>query len=702
MSQDQQTYRRAVHAAALGLLVQAVLTLVVAVLGLYAQSPAVYAAAWYFAGGLGVWSILVVVYHQHRLERVEALEAEQFALTDAASTALFEQPGDELRVARRRLGYLYKWGLSLIGLLTAGYLIFVGLTLLSRQYEAYLAGTLLTGAVREGINTYVLLGVLLAVSFVAFIVARYESGMTGTPAWRLLRGGASYLMGNAVVAVLLCLGAFLVHYRNAAGLGYLRLLIPCVLVLVGSEMVVTLLLSAYRPRRVGEVARPAFDSRLLGLMANPGSLAQAVGEAINYQFGFEVSRSWFYQLMIRAVVPLVVFGVLTMVLISGVVVVAPYEQAVVTRFGRLHGETLGPGLHLKLPWPICRVEKHNVGRVHQVLVGSVHNPIDHDQAILWANQHADEEAYLIAASAPFVDRSVVIEGPATEVGVRGGGGGMSLVGAQLAVQYRITDLHQHLTTSQDGRRMLGAIAERRANTYFLSQDIDTLLASGRMALGHELRQQIQADADAAGLGLEVAFVGLNSLHPPAEAGVAAAFLEQIGAQQERASTLDRAHQEAIETLTAVAGSYDQALAIDQAIVGLQRLEQDRRDSHNPRQPLKAALQRDRVRALEIQIERLLTQARGQAARIIYEARADRWERAITERAMAQRFGAELQAYRSAPNYYRAKRYLDTLRRGLTPGVRKYILATEAATPPVFRIDLKDSRSTIDALLEDQP
>ena len=77
MSQDQHIYRRATTAAVVGLVVQFVLALVVALLALYSGSDAVLAAMWHLFGGLPIWGFLAVLYHQHRLERMEALEFEQ-------------------------------------------------------------------------------------------------------------------------------------------------------------------------------------------------------------------------------------------------------------------------------------------------------------------------------------------------------------------------------------------------------------------------------------------------------------------------------------------------------------------------------------------------------------------------------------------------------------------------------------------------
>ncbi len=692
MAQDHQTYRRAAHAALLGLAVQLLLALTLTLAGLYADSPAIYAGAWHLFGGLPIWCVLALVYYQHQLERIEALETERLTQPDAQSTALFDSHGDDLHLAKRRLNQLYRWGLPVVSLITLAYLLAVGLALSLDHYRAFVDGSLIHGAVRQPVNTTVLMVVMALAGFVAFVAARYESGMAHTPEWALLRGGASYLIGGCLSAAMLLVGVVLTHYGNAAVLAWLALVIPGLMTLVGVEVLLALVLNVYRPRKAGQATRPAFDSRMLGWMTSPGSIADAISDALNYQFGFEISRSWFYLLFSRAVTPLVAGGLLTMVLLTSLVIVSPHEQAVVTRFGQVSGQPMGPGLHLKLPWPIGRASKYATGRVHQVVVGSSQTT-DTAAAALWTKRHAGQEQYFVTAPTPLVAQWFQSGGE----GAPRGAAGLSLVGAEVVVQYRLTDLSRHVSAATDHRAMLTAITERLVNAYFMTEDIDTLLGAGRASAGERLMRQVQADADAAGLGLQVIFVGLNNVYPPPDESVAAAFLEQIGAMQERQSMVEQARQEAIEALASVAGSPQKADEINQAIIDLEQLQQQAQ----PEDPLETLATQRRVREQELKIEQLLTGARGEAAKLIYEARADRWERAVNEQAAALRFNAEVAAYRNAPKYFRAQRYLDVLANGLKDA-RKIILAVDQARMPTFRVDLKDARSTIDSLLQEEP
>ncbi|MCC7204698.1 MAG: hypothetical protein IT441_06435 [Phycisphaeraceae bacterium] len=730
---DQQTYQRGLAASLLGLGVQLGLLITSALMGLWSQSPAVHVLTWLLLGGLPVWVILLLIYQQHRLERAEALELEQLAAGKGDSAAIFQEADDELGLARRRLDRLYSWGLSGVSVVVGVYLTGIGLWQLSAAYQSLVdkattaaqtgagidkpIGEILTGANLSAIamgpaSNAVGLGVFGAAgAFLAFIAARYLAGMTKVDSWRLLRGGAATLMGAAVGMALVMAGAIAGYFGYFWALGLVALVLPGLMALLGVETLLQQLFGIYRPRRPGERPRPAFESRLLGWLSSPESLAKIINETINYQFGFEVSRSWFYQLMGRAITPLLLVGLAVLVGSSSLVFVGSYEGAIVTRFGRMTGEPLGPGLHVKLPWPIERAKKYDVTRVQEVIIGgeAVHGA---NMAVLWTNQHtAEEETYMIAAPTP-----VALElagrpaagSPAGEVAAAATGGqrtpGMTLVASQIQVQYRIKDLKQYVTLADDPGRLLGALAQRRVSELFVTRDIDLLLTTDRLATAEMLGKQIQADVDEAGLGLEIIFVGVNSVHPPQTAGVADSFHEQVKALQEKQSAIEKARGTATATLAQVAGSVDKALELDGAIRELEKLIQDAPTGKAGKEQTEEM--RRRTAEAQVRVDQLLTAARGQAAETIYDALAYRWERELTERGKAWRFTAQLDAFGRAKHYYMAREYLDVLAEVL-PKTRRYVLPPGAAAisggqvPGVIRLDLKESTTSLSNILQPQ-
>ncbi len=132
--------------------------------------------------------------------------------------------------------------------------------------------------------------------------------------------------------------------------------------LVGIELVLNLVLDIYRPRVPGQERRPPYDSRILGLFAEPQGVFKTVASTLDYQFGFKVSETWFYHFMEKAIVPLLLVQVASLWLLTSIVVVDPSEVVFVETLGKpylaqqdqqkgLNATLLQPGFHLKWPWP---------------------------------------------------------------------------------------------------------------------------------------------------------------------------------------------------------------------------------------------------------------------------------------------------------------------------------------------------------------
>ena len=663
---DPRVYQRATTAALAGLTIQIALVLLMGLTALWSGSPAIYSAGWHMLGGLPIWIVLALLYHQHETERAQRLAADKLSTDPTASAAIFGNLGDDLDAARRRLDSLYRYGLSAVSLLVAAYMIVAGGVLLSMRMRPGPDVPL-----AEYANPVGLLFALAGIAFVAFVGGRWLAGYARQRDWRLLRGGASYLMSCFVVTVLVLAGVAVVALAGIAWpLETLALVIPGVTTAIGLETLLIALLESYRPRVPGEIPRPAFDSRVLGLLTAPESLGSVLADLISYQFGVEVSSSWLYRLLGSAITPMTLFGTAFLMALSCLTIVGPDERGVRLRGGEMTGDPLPPGIHLKWPWPMETVEMHPVGQVQELVVTSdLTGRSQQSPAFLWTNDsdrdaQLGQEDFLAAAAAD--------------------GAGVSLLSADVSVQYTVADLRTFLMGSADPRQMLLAIAQRETSRFFAIHDIDTLLATGRTAGGPALQAVIQAEADRFGLGIQIVGVAVTSLHPPI-GNVSRAFHAQIGAMQERETLIQRARKDAVEKLARVAGSVEFSQQIDAEIRGLDALRTaGKADS--------AA-----VTAAEGRINELLSDARGEAAEMLHAARAYRWKRVIGERADGERFAGELLAFQASPEYYRTRRFLEVLAEGLASR-RKYVITGDAGDTPVFRMDFSDPVSAIDTLL----
>lgn len=696
MSQDQQTYKRAATAACLGLFIQLGLALGMAMLGLYADSSAINSATCYLFGGLPVWLMLWIVYHQHQLERVETLEAEQLSREDAEAARLFDEAGQQLALARRRLENLYKYGLNGVSLVVGIYLLGVGVWLFISHYEAIQGAMAISGPLASFLSVFAAettrqvspLAVAApagVIAFIGFIVGRYVSGMTQEREWQLLRGGAAYLMGNVVMSSLVCLAALGAFFGSIVGYAILSLLIPLVMGLLGAEMLLAFVFGVYRPRRQGELTRAAFDSRILGWLSRPESIGKIVSETLNYQFGFEISRSWFYGLLSRAITPLALVGALVLLGASSLVIVGPQEQAVVTKFGHIT-RIAQPGLSFKWPWPVGGVQTFVTGRVQQIVVGSDTKP-EVNGPVLWSDPHEKgKEQYLVVAPPRVQGQRLGVKTGAAE-----------LTGCRVVVKYRIDDLRSYVKSALEPEKALTMLAQRRLTEYLATHSIDSQLSGGREVGGPILRREIQADSNAYGLGLGIAFVGITEIHPPHE--VAKAFHDQIGALQQKQSEIQKAIKKATTTLAEVAGSRDQAIAIDRAKQDLDTMvgQLGKLKTSSSAETAKTAALEKQIKQQSVKIQKLIEDAGGQAAEILAEARGDRWSHALSEAGKAERFSAQLEAYRKAPYYYAMRLYLDTLAQGIK-NQRKIVITADQTAPPVIRFNLESQSSALESVL----
>ncbi|MBI1373980.1 MAG: hypothetical protein GC159_14755 [Phycisphaera sp.] len=688
MSNDIQTYKRAVHAAILGLGVQIVMSLVLAMLALNTHNAAVESTLYFEVLGLPLWVCLVILFQQYKLERIEALEFEQIADRHGTDSSIFETAADDLRVQQKRLAWLHRWIVPLVGLLTAGALIGVGawhLSFYGPRVSDIENLTQTENPLMPGV-------IFAALTVLCFLVSRYLAGMAKVRQWELLRGGAGYVMGGVAlkVALAVCFGAS--DFEWLRPLHSMSVIVPVFMIVIGVEMALNFILDFYRPRRAGELPRPAFDSRLLNLLTSPESVAKTINEAIDFQFGFKITENWFWQLLSKWFWRLIGIACLVFLIMSCFVFVQPNQQAVRTTFGALsNGPPLGPGLRVKMPWPIQKVEYYDVTDVRTLHIGS-HQKLQLDKdgnpvetPILWTNEHGGDDINMIVAPPAIQadDASIATTATAND---KSKPPSISLVNAEVIVHYRIGDLVTYIRSNADAEnrdpetrdQRLGNLAVDTVSRMLLRHTIDEWIGTARVAAGTEMRDAMQEAADQAKLGLEILSVTVASVHPPQK--VADKFHEVVSAEQERQTSIEKARQKSIETMVKVAGSVELGEKIVAEI-----------DKY-------ATMTDEAARAKQAQvIELLMRQAGGSATQQIAEASGFRWDRENTERGKAERFAKQYQAYKNAPRVYMARQYFEALEQGL-PDRRKFLFVGKRGST-VIRGDFKDTTADITNVLE---
>ncbi|MFC1782107.1 hypothetical protein ACFL02_00810 [Planctomycetota bacterium] len=669
--------RRAEFLSLAALVLQSSFFLLTLLISSWTGSAALRVEAWHFLGGAIIWLILLLQFHQRRLAEEEHLDAEQYQRLhrEGKDTSVFEGKliEDELHLAGRRLKWLEKYLLAIFAVLTSLYLVAMGIW----QY------TQLTGPVAREVaeaigQTSNLAGgeVLLSgaaylagIALISFVFSFYAVGMSRRSEWRPLRAGGSYLLSNALVSFILA-GIML-----AAKVGYQRpeqiaaYVLAGLMIVIGIEIILNLLLDAYRPRIKGLYRRAAYESRLLGLFSEPGGILRTAAHAVDYQFGFKVSETWFYKLVERAVVPLLLAMVFSLYMLSCLSVVPPGNVGVLERWGqpRNMNEPYQSGLHLKFPWPIDYMRKFPVDQVQIIEVGfERYPPFDEEgrpllkKPILWTKEHWEREFPFMVAVADVKEPAALGFRPADqptivaqEPAARGEDPqpapanedeyeNFDLLVVALVVHYRIKDVVQFGYGAdycyQDPHDLLQSICDRQVTHYAANSDIDKLLGPGRHETTRYLWEKIQEKVDDCRMGVEIAFVGLESVHPPigikvgGEKGVAQSFEDVIAAHQERQSYVLMAQGQALRTKASAGGERDV---------------------------------------------------------LISQAQAYAFERPTVQQAQAERFLQQLQAYQKGGQVYLLREYLSVLDDNV-PKMRKYIIISDKVDRRVLEIDLKDT------------
>ena len=286
------------------------------------------------------------------------------------SSATIFQKGETaalLAAAQRRLEVIEKWFIPIFAALIAAYEVGIGI---------YLFKSIPKAADVQTQQPLVCAIVATAIAFVGFLMSRYATGMSAEPRWKPLRAGGSFFLGVALLCFVLAIALALSHFQIFPLLKIVSYVIPILLIVLGVETALNIIFDIYRPRLKGQYSRAAFDSRLLGTINEPGGIFRSVAAAMDYQFGFQVSQTWFYKLLEKAIVPLILFSAGTLYLASCLVVVGPNEEGIVERFGRPttgDGQVrhIGPGLHLKLPWPMDIAYMYPTQQVMDLHIGYV-------------------------------------------------------------------------------------------------------------------------------------------------------------------------------------------------------------------------------------------------------------------------------------------------------------------------------------------
>ena len=226
-------------------------------------------------------------------------------------------------------------------------------------------------------------------------------------------------------------------------------------------------------------------------------------------------------------------------------------EGVVLRFGR-HIDTVRPGLHWKLPWPIDRVHEVPVQRIQTLEFG-----------------FTTEEAGRVSQYSPQTEEHLDVSEMLT--------GDLNLADVQWIVQYRVKDAYDFLfqvggseaisaRSLPSGERSdvnaavpdtIRDAAESVVRTLVGDRSVDAVLILQREQIAADAKIQIQKMLDDYAAGVKIMTVKLQSTSPPEK--VKDAFQEVNRARQNKERVVNEAKGEQNRQIPAARGKRDQAI-----------------------------------------------------------------------------------------------------------------------------------------------
>jgi regulator of protease activity HflC (stomatin/prohibitin superfamily) len=516
----------------------------------------------------------------------------ELARRATADSALFSNAEAEPFSVGRTAAQLERWAVPAVPLVLA--LAFGFWSIRGWQSAEFLLVT-----PRESLLGAASLGGL---AFALFLLSRYLIGLARHENERLARAPGIVLGLASLGAAAAALGAVAAHLDWPAADHALARGLYLVLAVLAVEQVALFLGGLYTPRSRQRGPRMPYESRLGALLTDPAAWARTLAESFDYQFGTGVAESISMRFLRRALLPLLLVQGTLLYLMSCLVFLGPEEAGILEHFGRPHPTRaeLGSGFHLKAPWPFETVRRVPAQRILVARIGFTPAPEEiHPTTLLWTVPHYREEDTFLTAGA-----SSGQEGEAISVG---------LVSFNVPVEYRVTNLMQFVYGHADPDEWVRDLSYRALTRELAARDFVQVVGPDRLQVSRQVQQRIQQEADRHGLGVEILFVGVQSVHPPVT--VAPAFQSVVGALEQREASILEAR------------AYTNS-------------------------------------ALPV--------ARAEADRVRLEAEAARLRRVEIARADTDLFQRRLDAYRVAPAVFTSDLYLGAVTRALR-GSRKFIL-----------------------------
>lgn len=359
--------------------------------------------------------------------------------------------------------------------------------------------------------------IFVGLSLGSFFLYRFQDtiGREGNSA--ALR--ADSLHNRADMAISLLTGVSLIIYHFGYDIDrWVSVYIAIFIFSFATEMFVNVLVSIFRGGRQGLVSDYRF-SDICRAAFQPDTYARVIDPIIQHLPISKRRQTFLHKLPLYLLVlrrwslVAVFFGMGMLGLRTMIYTVDVDEEAMVLRYGQIiqSDQTVGPGLHWKLPWPIDRVVRFQTGKVFSLPVGNV---ADLNTPMIWRNDHGDTQTFI--------------------------SGDNSLFLPYLTIHYRIKNPRSHYLNYRNGAagKLLAFQAYRILSQTFAHEAYFDISLFKRRQWTSAAESELQATLDSMNAGIEIVAFCLRDLHPPRD--IAASYEDVVAAYQKREKSLNQA------------------------------------------------------------------------------------------------------------------------------------------------------------------
>ena len=194
--------------------------------------------------------------------------------------------------------------------------------------------------------------------------------------------------------------------------------------------------------------------------------------------------------------------------LSGFYIVQSDEEGVARRFGKMVRETISPGIHYHLPWPIEKVDKPKIRKISRISIGYLEKRL---------NKKKDADRAIIQRLT----------------------GDSNIINLTIMLQYSIKGAKDYLFKTVKPDFLVKAAAEAAITEILGGLSVDEVLTIGKFKIQNQTQKIAQVLLDDYGCGINILTANLQEIHPPKE--VIKSFKDVTNAHADMDKFVSEAH-----------------------------------------------------------------------------------------------------------------------------------------------------------------